>query len=32
MFEPIMEAVKARATMQEICDAMRQACNFEIPR
>lgn len=32
MFEPIMEAVKAKATMQEICDAMRQACNFEIPR
>ena len=31
MFEPIMEAVKARATMQEICDAMRQACNFEMP-
>jgi methylmalonyl-CoA mutase N-terminal domain/subunit len=32
MFEPIMEAVKAKATLQEICDAMRQACNFEIPR
>lgn len=32
MFEPIMEAVKAKATMQEICDAMRQACNFEIPK
>ncbi len=31
MFEPIMEAVKAKATMQEICDAMRQACNFEMP-
>ena len=32
LFEPIMEAVKARATMQEICDAMRQACDFEMPR
>jgi methylmalonyl-CoA mutase N-terminal domain/subunit len=32
MFEPIMEAVKAKATMQEICDAMRQASNFEMPR
>jgi methylmalonyl-CoA mutase N-terminal domain/subunit len=31
MVEPIMEAVKAKATMQEICDAMRQACNFEVP-
>jgi methylmalonyl-CoA mutase N-terminal domain/subunit len=31
MFEPIMEAVKAKATMQEICDAMRHACNFEMP-
>jgi methylmalonyl-CoA mutase N-terminal domain/subunit len=32
MFEPTMEAVKAKATMQEICDAMRQAYNFEMPR
>jgi methylmalonyl-CoA mutase, N-terminal domain len=32
IFEPVMEAVKARATMQEICDAMREASNFEMPR
>jgi methylmalonyl-CoA mutase N-terminal domain/subunit len=31
IFEPVMEAVKARATMQEICDAMREASNFEMP-
>lgn len=31
LFEPIMEAVSARATLQEICDAMRQARNFTIP-
>ncbi len=29
--EPIMEAVEAKATMQEICDAMRQACDFRMP-
>jgi methylmalonyl-CoA mutase N-terminal domain/subunit len=28
---PVMEAVKARATIQEICDAMRAACDFKIP-
>jgi methylmalonyl-CoA mutase N-terminal domain/subunit len=32
IFEPIMNAVKAKATMQEICDAMRLAFNFEMPR
>ena len=31
LFEPIMEAVKAKATMQEICDAMREACDFKMP-
>ena len=31
MFEPIMEAVKAKATMQEICDAMRRASDFVVP-
>ncbi|RLB07568.1 MAG: methylmalonyl-CoA mutase [Deltaproteobacteria bacterium] len=31
LFEPIMEAVEARATLQEICDAMRQATDFVIP-
>jgi methylmalonyl-CoA mutase N-terminal domain/subunit len=31
LMEPIMEAVEARATLQEICDAMRQAVNFVIP-
>jgi len=30
-FEAIMGAVEARATLQEICDAMRRANNFEIP-
>ena len=29
--EPIMEAVDARATLQEICDAMRRATDFDIP-
>ena len=29
--EAIMEAVDARATIQEICDAMRRASNFDIP-
>lgn len=28
---PIMEAVEARATLQEICDVMRDATGFEIP-
>jgi methylmalonyl-CoA mutase N-terminal domain/subunit len=31
LFQPIMEAVEAKATIQEICDAMRQASNFVIP-
>ncbi len=31
IFEPVMEAVKAKATMQEICDAMREACDFRMP-
>jgi methylmalonyl-CoA mutase N-terminal domain/subunit len=31
VFEPVMEAVRAKATMQEICDAMREACDFEMP-
>jgi methylmalonyl-CoA mutase N-terminal domain/subunit len=31
LFEPVMEAVKAKATMQEICDAMREANNFRMP-
>jgi methylmalonyl-CoA mutase N-terminal domain/subunit len=30
-FEPIMDAVEAKATIQEICDAMRRASDFEIP-
>ncbi len=30
-FEAIMGAVEARATLQEICDTMRRANNFEIP-
>jgi len=29
--EPIMAAVEAKATLQEICDAMRRASDFEIP-
>jgi methylmalonyl-CoA mutase N-terminal domain/subunit len=28
---PIMQAVEARATLQEICDVMREATNFSIP-
>ncbi|MCS7281160.1 MAG: acyl-CoA mutase large subunit family protein [Desulfobacterota bacterium] len=28
---PIMEATRQRATLQEICDAMRDALGFEIP-
>ena len=31
LVEPIMEAVETRATLQEICDAMRQAVDFVIP-
>ncbi|MBW1819372.1 MAG: methylmalonyl-CoA mutase [Deltaproteobacteria bacterium] len=30
-FEPIMAAVEAKATNQEICDAMRRASGFSIP-
>jgi methylmalonyl-CoA mutase N-terminal domain/subunit len=30
-FEPIMEAVGSRATLQEICDALRNAADFKIP-
>ena len=29
---PILEAVEERATLQEVCDAMREATNFSIPR
>ena len=32
LMEPIMNAVMARATLQEICDAMRSAADFEIPK
>jgi methylmalonyl-CoA mutase N-terminal domain/subunit len=31
LMDPVMDAVIARATLQEICDAMRRACHFEIP-
>jgi methylmalonyl-CoA mutase N-terminal domain/subunit len=31
LMEPIMDAVVARATLQEICDAMRSAVDFKIP-
>jgi len=31
LFLPIMEAVEAKATVQEICDAMRQAADFIMP-
>jgi methylmalonyl-CoA mutase N-terminal domain/subunit len=31
LFEPVMKAVEARATLQEISDAMRRASDFEIP-
>ena len=31
LFEPTMEAVVAKATLQEICDAMRRAADFIIP-
>ena len=32
LFEPIMQAVETRATLQEIIDAMREAVSFSIPR
>ena len=32
VFEAVMDAVQARATLQEICDAMRRAKGFEIPK
>jgi methylmalonyl-CoA mutase N-terminal domain/subunit len=32
LFEPIVDAVKAKATLQEIIDAMRKGANFIIPR
>lgn len=31
LFEPIMRAVEARATLQEICDSLRDAVDFAIP-
>jgi methylmalonyl-CoA mutase N-terminal domain/subunit len=31
LFEPIMRAVEARASLQEIIDAMREAVSFSIP-
>jgi methylmalonyl-CoA mutase N-terminal domain/subunit len=31
LLEPIMQAVEARATLQEIIDAMREAVSFSIP-
>ncbi len=31
LFEPIMKAVEARATLQEISDVMREAADFQIP-
>jgi methylmalonyl-CoA mutase N-terminal domain/subunit len=31
LFEPIMKAVEARATLQEICDTLRGAVGFTIP-
>jgi len=31
LFEPIMAAVEARATLQEICDALRKSADFTIP-
>ena len=31
LFEPIMQAVETRATLQEIIDAMREAMGFSIP-
>ena len=32
LFEPIKEAVEAKATLQEVYDAMRQSLGFAIPR
>jgi len=29
--EPVMDAVRTKATLQEICDAMRNACDFVMP-
>jgi methylmalonyl-CoA mutase, N-terminal domain len=29
---PMLEAVEARATLQEVCDAMREATGFSMPR
>ena len=29
---PMLEAVEARATLQEVCDAMREASDFSIPK
>jgi methylmalonyl-CoA mutase N-terminal domain/subunit len=29
---PMLDAVEARATLQEVCDVMREACDFEIPQ
>ena len=31
LFEPIMAAVEAKATIQEICDALRKSADFMIP-
>jgi len=31
LMEPVMEAVRAKATLQEICDAMRRAAGFSMP-
>ncbi len=31
IFEAVMEAVEARATLQEICDAMRRSRDFKMP-
>jgi len=28
----MLEAVEARATLQEVCDAMREAVGFTMPR
>jgi len=31
LFEPIMKAVEAKATLQEICDTLRKSADFSIP-
>jgi methylmalonyl-CoA mutase N-terminal domain/subunit len=31
LFEPIMEAVEVKATLQEICDALRKSADFSMP-